>query len=295
MPRLSAILSQVHDLGEGDDAADSTSIDVDDGRRRKRTASRRKSAPVQHTIVSAHTGTGKTATFLMPVLHHMATTPAVAEIGEFGEGVMAGGESESPPNESEFVAPRALILCPTRELVEQMARHAEQLMSRIPDSRRPAVVPIFGGVSETRQRLDLDEQKKTGNSLLLIATPGRLLSLLRGGSNLRLRDLDCMVVDECDKMLSMGFAPDVLGVFGFTKRESGSLRPPVQNMLFSATLVPEVEDLCRCVALRCCGFCFCFRIVFFSVTDVAFVSLFLVSFSALVVTGVLPPDTFCST
>ena len=154
-------------------------------------------------IACAQTGTGKTAAFLLPTLHCLA----------------AGRPSRHP---------RGLILTPTRELAAQVGGMAAAYGAQL--RLRSAV--IFGGVGmepQTRRlRSGLD---------LLIATPGRLLDHLRR-KQVYLGKIEIVVFDEADRMLDMGFLPDV-------RRVIGALPAKRQNLFFSATMPDEIEDLIR--------------------------------------------------
>ena len=156
----------------------------------------------------AQTGTGKTAAFLVSVFTRFLRNPgkAARQIG----------------------APRALVLAPTRELVIQIAQDAENLGKYT----NLKCLAVYGG-------MDFDKQARmlaAGPVDLIAATPGRLLDFLRRG-NIDLRHADALVIDEADRMLDMGFIPDVSAI---VRR-----LPPKeqrQTLLFSATLT---EDVCR--------------------------------------------------
>src|SRR5262249_26262046 len=120
-------------------------------------------------LAGAQTGTGKTAAFVLPILHKL--------------GQAAGR------------APRALVLTPTRELAAQVAESA-RIYGQYVGLR---TVVVFGGVSINPQIDALEE-----GCDLLVATPGRLLDLAEQGS-LDLHDVKCFVLDEADRMLDMGF------------------------------------------------------------------------------------------
>ena len=157
----------------------------------------------------AQTGTGKTAAFLIAVLTRYLRNP---------EGRNAVG------------APRALILAPTRELVIQICKDAEALGKYCGGIRSLAV---YGGMDYERQR----EEVSTAPLDLLVATPGRLLDFCRR-SVLDLSRVDTLVIDEADRMLDMGFIPDVKAVVRrLPAKEKRS------TMLFSATLTDDVLNL----------------------------------------------------
>jgi len=156
----------------------------------------------QDILGSAETGTGKTAAYLLPMLQRLLTIPGRAHV------------------------PRALILVPTRELALQVADQAEQL-SQSTDLR---VAAIFGGVAMGNQTNAL----RRGVDLV-IATPGRLLDHL-ARKNVAFASLQILVLDEADRMLDIGFLPDIRRIIATLPRER-------QTMLFSATLVPAIVQL----------------------------------------------------
>ncbi len=152
-------------------------------------------------IGSAQTGTGKTAAFALPVLQKL--------------------EHNAP-------GPRFLVLEPTRELAAQVET-AIRDFARFTDLR---VAVVFGGVGYGRQLEDL----KRGVDVL-VATPGRLLDHLQRGT-CKLNLVQHLVLDEADRMLDMGFLPDVRRILDRCPKER-------QTMLFSATIPPEIETLIR--------------------------------------------------
>ncbi len=146
-------------------------------------------------LVTAATGSGKTLAFLLPMLRHFLAAPAPRK------GI------------------RALVLAPTRELAYQIQEHFLQVASF---TRLTAGV-IVGGVAASHQVNTLRR-----NPDILIATPGRLLDHLERGAT-DLGDLEFLVLDEADRMLDMGFAPDVMQIIQTCNEER-------QSLLFSATL-----------------------------------------------------------
>ncbi len=149
-------------------------------------------------IGSAQTGTGKTAAFALPILQRLG-----------GHGTL-----------------RCLILEPTRELAVQV-EEAFRDFGKFTDLR---MTVIYGGVGYGRQREDLQRGVDVA-----MATPGRLLDLLEQRA-LTLRDVNVLVLDEVDRMLDMGFLPDVKRIVQQCPRER-------QTLLFTATLPPEIESL----------------------------------------------------
>ena len=154
---------------------------------------------------SARTGSGKTAAFLLPVLEHLA-------------------KRRRTPAESV----RALVLVPTRELGAQIGDVATALARHVPGRLR--VVVLVGGVSKNPQLMAL-----RGGADLVIATPGRLLDIEASGA-IRLGDAELVVLDEADRLLSLGFAEELARV---TERLSAR----AQRLLFSATFPPAVRTL----------------------------------------------------
>jgi ATP-dependent RNA helicase RhlE len=151
-------------------------------------------------IGSAQTGTGKTAAFALPILTRL--------------------ERHGPL--------RTLVLEPTRELAAQVET-AIRDYGRFTDLRTAVV---FGGIGYGRQ----DEMLKKGVDIL-VATPGRLLDQMQRGM-VKLDKIEILVLDEADRMLDMGFMPDVRRIIERCPKDR-------QTMLFSATIPPEIEQLCR--------------------------------------------------
>lgn len=158
-------------------------------------------------LASAQTGTGKTASFVLPILQKM---------------------NDKPRAKSNRT--RVLILTPTRELAAQV--HESILQYGCHLSLRSAVV--FGGVKTNPQMMKL-----RGGVELLVATPGRLLDLHQQGAIL-LDEIDIFVLDEADRMLDMGFIHDI-------KRIIKVLTPKRQNLMFSATFSEEIRALVKSI------------------------------------------------
>ncbi len=157
----------------------------------------------------AQTGTGKTAAFLISVITRMLRTPKPAK-GRKG-------------------SPRVLVLGPTRELVMQIADEARELSKYT----KLTTTSVFGGMDYEKQRRQLSRQR----SEIVVATPGRLLDFKRQG-DVRLDDVEMLIIDEADRMLDMGFIPDVRKIIYATPHKNKR-----QTLLFSATLTPEVTRL----------------------------------------------------
>src|SRR5881394_3473930 len=150
----------------------------------------------------AQTGTGKTASFALPMIDKLAAGRARARM------------------------PRSLILEPTRELATQV----EAAFEVYGKQHRLTTALLIGGESFGDQERKLDRGVD-----VLIATPGRLLDLFERGKIL-LSDVRILVIDEADRMLDMGFIPDV-------ERIVGLLPPRRQTLFFSATMPPEIRRL----------------------------------------------------
>ena len=160
---------------------------------------------------SARTGSGKTAAFLLPILEGLASRPSPA--------------SERPV--------RALVLVPTHELAIQIGDATQrfgQHLSVPPKKRPPKVCVAIGGISINPQMLAL-----RGGADVVVATPGRLLDLVERNA-LQLSDLEVLVLDEADRLFSLGFAEELARVLALLPAQR-------QNLLFSATLPPAVLEL----------------------------------------------------
>ena len=192
-------------------------------------------------MVSSQTGSGKTAAFLLPVLHTLLTQMADAEAKEksdFEQSVVdAVAKGEAPPkrakrkdptNPRHFApaAPGALIVCPTRELAQQVAHDAIDLVQHCRGLR---VANIVGGMPYQLQIAKLQ------NANLVVATPGRLLDLQRS-MQIKLDQVQFLVVDEADRMLDLGFSDDLADINQLTIQRK-------QTMMFSATFAPRIQQL----------------------------------------------------
>ncbi len=158
---------------------------------------------------AAQTGTGKTAAFTLPVLHRM---------------MPFASHSTSPARHPV----RALILTPTRELADQVADNVK----RYSDSSPLRAEVVFGGVDIAPQR----DALRRGCEVL-IATPGRLLDHIEQ-KNVNLSQVNVLVLDEADRMLDMGFMPDLERILSYLPKQR-------QSLLFSATFSPEIRKLAR--------------------------------------------------
>jgi len=192
-------------------------------------------------MVSSQTGSGKTAAFLLPVLHTLLQQQAQAEANEKAEfdqsvaDALARGEvapkrakRKDPTNPRNFKAatPGALILCPTRELAQQVANDAIDLVRHCRGLR---IANVVGGMPYQLQIAKLQ------NADLVVATPGRLLDLQRS-QQIKLDQVQFLVVDEADRMLDLGFSDDLADVNDMTSQRR-------QTMMFSATFAPRIQQL----------------------------------------------------
>jgi superfamily II DNA/RNA helicase len=150
----------------------------------------------------AQTGTGKTAGFVLPMITLLSKGRARARM------------------------PRSLVLCPTRELAAQVAENFDTYSKHVKLTK----ALLIGGVSFKEQDLLIDRGVD-----VLIATPGRLLDHFERGK-LLLTGVQIMVVDEADRMLDMGFIPDIERIFSLTPFTR-------QTFFFSATMAPEIERI----------------------------------------------------
>jgi superfamily II DNA/RNA helicase len=168
-----------------------------------------KSIPVildgHDLMASAQTGTGKTAAFILPALNLLATPHPIKERG-----------------------PRILVLTPTRELAAQINEAARKYGTFI----KAKTTSIVGGMPYPLQNKLLSQPLD-----ILIATPGRLLDHMERG-RINLSRLQMLVLDEADRMLDMGFIPDV-------KKICGAINTKHQTLLFSATLDDQISKIAK--------------------------------------------------
>jgi len=192
-------------------------------------------------MVSSQTGSGKTAAFLLPVLHTLlkqqeqAETKsredyekAVADAAARGEAPPKRAKRKDPTNPRHFSAPTpgALVVCPTRELAQQVAHDAIDLVQHCRGLR---IANIVGGMPYQLQIAKLQ------NANLVVATPGRLLDLQRS-MQIKLDQVQFLVVDEADRMLDLGFSDDLAEINQLTIERK-------QTMMFSATFASRIQQL----------------------------------------------------
>jgi ATP-dependent RNA helicase RhlE len=152
----------------------------------------------------AQTGSGKTASFVLPILQQF---------------------QYKPTTKNRFI--KALILVPTRELAVQVGDVFKLFADAMP--RKVKAMAVFGGVSINTQMINMQGVE------ILIATPGRLLDLVDANA-MNLSEIDILVLDEADKMLNMGFKAEMANVFKLLPEKR-------QNLLFSATLGKEINSI----------------------------------------------------
>ncbi len=157
-------------------------------------------------LATAQTGTGKTAAFALPILHHLASEPAAQASAQ----------------------PRCLILTPTRELAQQIYEN----FLAYGNGLQPRTAVIYGGVSQVPQIEALHR-----GCDILVACPGRLQDLA-AQHEVSLSQVRIFVLDEADRMLDMGFIHDV-------RKIAGMLPVKRQTLLFSATMPTEVQHLAQ--------------------------------------------------
>ncbi len=159
-------------------------------------------------IAQAQTGTGKTAAFLISIITYDLENPSL---------------NDRPPG-----TPYALIIAPTRELVLQICSDAEGLAA----NTGIEVISVVGGMDYEKQKKQL--LKPVG---IVVATPGRLLDFCRSNV-INLSQVESLVIDEADRMLSMGFIPDVKAIIQRTPKKHQR-----QTQLFSATFSDDIKRL----------------------------------------------------
>ena len=163
----------------------------------------------QDAIGQAQTGTGKTAAFLVALITRLLRKP-------IGEQRATG-------------TPRALILAPTRELVLQIAEEAKEIGKYC----GLTVTAVYGGMDYTKQQ----QQLQRDNPDIVVATPGRLLDF-EGKQDVKLGKVEILVLDEADRMLDMGFIPDVRRIVYSTPKKHAR-----QTLFFSATFPDDIARL----------------------------------------------------
>jgi len=155
-------------------------------------------------LAQAKTGSGKTAAFGIGLLHKLDTQQHKTQ---------------------------AIILCPTRELADQVAKEIRQLARAIPNTK---ILTLCGGTAFGPQLGSLEHQPH-----IVVGTPGRILKHLEKGS-LQLKNLNTLVLDEADRMLDMGFQEDIMLIIGFMPSDR-------QTLLFSATYPEQITKISNAI------------------------------------------------
>jgi len=158
----------------------------------------------QDLLAQAKTGSGKTAAFAIGLLDKL---------------------------ENQHYQTQALILCPTRELADQVSKEIRRLARAIPNTK---VLTLCGGKPFGPQLASLEHKPH-----IVVGTPGRILKHLQKGS-LELINLHTLVLDEADRMLDMGFHEDIMRIIGMMPHER-------QTLLFSATYPDEIKDISHAI------------------------------------------------
>ncbi len=157
-------------------------------------------------IASAQTGTGKTAAYLLPLIHRIITSKQDDHIN-------------------------ALVIVPTRELAVQIAQNLEGLSYFTPVSS----IAVYGGGDG--ESFSTEKKALSRGADIVICTPGRMISHLNQGY-VQIKSLQYLVLDEADRMLDMGFYDDIMKIISF-------LPVKRQNLLFSATMPAKIRELAR--------------------------------------------------
>jgi len=167
-------------------------------------------------IAGANTGSGKTATFALPLLQQL------------GLQLNAAKPLTSKGSKGNYVA--GLILVPTRELAKQVADSIKSYAVHFNGEIK--TLAVFGGVSANTQMLAL-----RGGTDILVATPGRLLDLISSNA-IKLNRVNTLVLDEADRMLSLGFTEELSALLALLPKKK-------QTLLFSATFPEQVQSLTK--------------------------------------------------
>ncbi len=160
-------------------------------------------------IASAQTGTGKTAAFLLPIIHRII-------------------ESSGDDNEDQI---KALVVVPTRELAVQI----DQQMEGLSYFTNISSIAVYGGGDGST--FTREKQALTTGAKVIIGTPGRLIAHLNMGY-VKMNTLEHLILDEADRMLDMGFHDDIMKIISFLPKKR-------QNLLFSATMPNKIRELAK--------------------------------------------------
>ncbi|MFT6854808.1 MAG: ATP-dependent RNA helicase RhlE [Cyclobacteriaceae bacterium] len=157
-------------------------------------------------IAAAQTGTGKTAAFLLPIIHKILNEPEDGNI-------------------------KALIIVPTRELAVQI----DQQMEGLSYYTSVSSLAVYGGGDG--QSFDREKKALTEGADVIIGTPGRLMAHLNM-NYVQIQNLKYLILDEADRMLDMGFNEDIMKIIGYMPKDR-------QSLLFSATMPPKIRGLAK--------------------------------------------------
>ncbi len=180
-------------------------------------------------LVSSQTGSGKTAAFMLPSLHKLASAPVEAAPGKTPNQLAQASRARGERPRFAPARPKMLVLTPTRELALQVTTATDKYGIHM---RRVKAVSILGGMPYPKQM-----QLLSRNPEILVATPGRLIDHMESGK-IDFSALEILVLDEADRMLDMGFIDDIERIIGKTPETR-------QTMLFSATLDGMVGNMAR--------------------------------------------------
>ncbi|KAM0826442.1 hypothetical protein ACQ4PT_068881 [Festuca glaucescens] len=176
-------------------------------------------------MACAQTGSGKTAAFCLPMVSGLVAADAAG-----GGGGRGDKDAYSYDDYSRAARPRALVLAPTRELAAQIHEEAKKFSHQTGIKVKVA----YGGTSMIQQLRDIERGVD-----ILVATPGRLVDMIER-SRVSLEAIKYLVMDEADRMLDMGFEPQIRKIVDGMGMPRKSVR---QTMLFSATFPPQIQRL----------------------------------------------------
>lgn len=170
-------------------------------------------------LAKAKTGTGKTLAFMIPTI----------------EKILANSSNNNHRGKKNSTDIHCLVISPTRELAQQIGAETNKLLTFHPPHLRKVVICV-GGTNKNK-----DVKALQGTTPIVVATPGRLLDHLKDGLADRMRNLTCLVFDEADQLLDMGFRPDIERILALLN-PSAQTR---QTLLFSATIPPTVTEIAK--------------------------------------------------
>ena len=180
-------------------------------------------------LAKAKTGTGKTLAFMIPTIERITSNK---------KGSTSSNSSSSSSSSRNDV--NCLVISPTRELAQQITTETEKLLTYHANHLRK-VVTCVGGTNKNK-----DIKALQGITPIIVATPGRLLDHLQNGDlAARMSNLDCLILDEADQLLDMGFRPDIERILRLLLPSKGTR----QTLLFSATIPDQVNEIAN-IALR---------------------------------------------